>query len=95
MFVPGFLEAESAEILRALVAALPAGKRERVDGIPFAFDRETSEVNAFAGCENGASFMAMTLPLARASRSRPSARWACGAAAAGACAESRALRPTE
>lgn len=66
MFVPGFLEAESAEILRALVAALPAGKRERVDGIPFAFDRETSEVNAFAGCENGASFMAMTLPLARA-----------------------------
>ncbi len=66
MFVPGFLEAESAEILRALVAALPSGKRERVDGIPFAFDRETTEVNAFAGCENGASFMAMTLPLARA-----------------------------
>lgn len=66
MFVPAFLEAESAEILRALVAALPSGKRERVDGIPFAFDRDTREVNAFAGCENGASFMAMTLPLARA-----------------------------
>ena len=65
MFTVQFEEAEAGEILRALVAALPAGKKERVDGIPFAFDRETGEVNAFAGCESGVAFMAMTLPLAR------------------------------
>jgi hypothetical protein len=62
----GFLQAESAQILRELVAALPDGSRAKVDGIPLLFDNQTGEVNAFAGCENGAAFMAITLPLMRA-----------------------------
>lgn len=65
-FTIGFMQAESNEIIRALVASLPPGRKEKVDGIPFLFDDKTNEVNAFAGCENGASFMAMTFPLMRA-----------------------------
>lgn len=62
----GFLQAESAQILRELVAALPTESRAKVDGIPLLFDNQTGEVNAFAGCENGAAFMAITAPLMRA-----------------------------
>lgn len=58
-----FLASEAADLLRALVAALPAGRKEKVDGIPLAIDNETPEVNAFAGCKDGASFMAITQPL--------------------------------
>lgn len=62
----GFLQTESTQILRELVAALPDANRAKVDGIPLLFDNQTGEINAFAGCENGAAFMAITLPLSRA-----------------------------
>jgi hypothetical protein len=65
MFQQPFLQSEATEILRALVAALPAAKKQKVDGIPMAIDTQSGEVNAFAGCENGKSFMAITAPLLR------------------------------
>jgi hypothetical protein len=65
-FTVPFMRAETEQILTELVAALEPTKRAKVQGIPFAFDSETSEVNAFAGCQNGSPFMAMTLPLLRA-----------------------------
>ena len=46
-------------VLAELVAALPPQHKSRVQGIPLSFD-PTTEVNAFAGCENGAPFMAAT-----------------------------------
>jgi hypothetical protein len=61
-----FMQAEAAQILRELVAALPNDNRAKVEGIPLMFDTQTAEVNAFAGCENGGAFMAITVPLLRA-----------------------------
>ena len=61
-----FLQAEAGQILRDLVAALPDDKKRRVDGIPMMIDDTSGEVNAFAGCENGGAFMAITTPLLRA-----------------------------
>lgn len=63
---PAWQAQEAAEILRQLVAALPADKKAKVDGIPLAVDNTSGEVNAFAGCDNGASFMAITSPLMKA-----------------------------
>lgn len=65
MTVP-FMKSETEQILNELVAALQPANKAKVQGIPFVFDSQTSEVNAFAGCENGAPFMAMTMPLLRA-----------------------------
>ncbi len=51
----------AASILAELVAALPADKRARVDGIPLVSDNTPGEVNAFAGCsDQGQPFMATT-----------------------------------
>lgn len=61
-----FMQAESKQMLDDLVAALPADKKAKVQGIPLVSDTQTSEVNAFAGCEKGTPFMAVTLPLLRA-----------------------------
>lgn len=63
---PGWQAQEAAEILRQLVAALAADKKAKVDGIPLAVDSTSGEVNAFAGCDNGVSFMAITSPLMKA-----------------------------
>ena len=60
-----FMRAEAESLLNELVNVLPADKKAKVQGIPFAFDAQTSEFNAYAGCENGSPFMAMTLPLLR------------------------------
>lgn len=65
-FTVGFMKTEAEQMLNELVAALQPANKAKVQGIPFVFDAQTSEVNAFAGCENGAPFMAMTLPLLRA-----------------------------
>jgi hypothetical protein len=65
-FTVPFMRAEAEQILNELVAALNPTTRTKVQGIPFAFDDHTNEVNAFAGCQNGSPFMAMTLPLLRA-----------------------------
>jgi hypothetical protein len=62
----GFMQTEATQMLRDLVANLPADRKQRVNGIPMEFDTQTSDVNAFAGCANGKAFMAVTLPLARA-----------------------------
>lgn len=56
----------SAQILNELVAALRADRKAKVQGIPLAPDMQTSDVNAYAGCENGAAFMAITGPLLKA-----------------------------
>ncbi len=53
------MQQEVRGILADLVAALPAGHQSRVRGIPMTFD-PTTEVNAFAGCEQGQPFMAAT-----------------------------------
>jgi hypothetical protein len=58
-----FMQAEATQMLRDLVAALPADRKAKVDGIPLLFDGQSGEVNAFAGCDGGAPFMAITLPL--------------------------------
>ena len=51
---------ELRQILAELVAALPAQNKAKVANIPMTFDA-TSEVNAFAGCdERGQPFMAAT-----------------------------------
>lgn len=48
-------------ILNELVAALPAGQKARVQGIPLVFDAEPGEVNAFAACtRDGKSLMAIS-----------------------------------
>lgn len=65
-FTVPYMRTEAEAMLNELVAALHPTTRAKVQGIPFAFDAETNEVNAFAGCQNGNPFMAMTLPLARA-----------------------------
>lgn len=61
-----FMQAETSQMLNDLVAALPANRKAKVQGIPLLFDTQAGEVNAFAGCENGAPFMAVTLPLLKA-----------------------------
>lgn len=46
-------------ILAELVAALNPQQRAKVDGIPLVSEND-GEVNAYAGCQNGSSFMATT-----------------------------------
>ena len=60
-----FEQTEAADLLQTLVATLPPAKRQRVAGIPLLIDAQSGEVNAFAGCENGKSYMAFTVPLLR------------------------------
>ncbi len=53
------MQQEVRSILGELIAALPSTEQSRVRGIPLAFD-STLEINAYAGCEKGAPFMAGT-----------------------------------
>jgi hypothetical protein len=53
------MQQEVRTILAELIEALPPQQQSLVRGIPLQFD-PTIEVNAFAGCENGAPFMAAT-----------------------------------
>ena len=53
------MQQEVRSILAELIAALPANEQAKVRGIPLVFDG-TLEINAFAGCERGAPFMAGT-----------------------------------
>lgn len=53
------MQQEVRSILGELIAALPANEQAKVRGIPLVFDG-TLEINAFAGCERGAPFMAGT-----------------------------------
>lgn len=52
--------AEVKAILAELVAVLPAADKARVQNIPLVFEKDETEINAFAGCEKGAPFMATT-----------------------------------
>ena len=52
-------QSELRTIMSELVNALQGQNKALVNGIPLVFD-PTTEVNAFAGCENGAPFMAAT-----------------------------------
>jgi Zn-dependent protease with chaperone function len=55
------LRQRAASILAELVAALPADRQQRVNGIPLVSDATPGEVNAFAGCDDqGTPFMATT-----------------------------------
>ena len=48
-------------VLAELIATLSADKQQKVRGIPLVFDPDTTEVNAYAGCdEQGAPFLAGT-----------------------------------
>jgi hypothetical protein len=53
------MQQEVGSILRELTAALPATYQTKVSGIPLQF-QTTNEINAFAGCEKGAAYMAGT-----------------------------------
>jgi hypothetical protein len=52
--------AEVRAVLAELVAVLPAAQKAKVQNIPLVFETDETEINAFAGCENGAPFMATT-----------------------------------
>lgn len=52
--------AEVRAVLAELVAALTGSDHDRVKNIPMVFDPDETEINAFAGCENGAPYMATT-----------------------------------
>lgn len=59
-----FIRNEAKIVLDALVAALPADAKARVQGIPLAVIEDPKEVNAFAGCDKqGRAYMAITAPL--------------------------------
>lgn len=53
------MQQETRSILGELIAALGPTEQSKVRGIPLVFDA-TLEINAFAGCERGAPFMAGT-----------------------------------
>jgi hypothetical protein len=53
------MQQEVRAILTELIAQLSADNRAKIDGIPLRFEA-TNEVNAYAGCERGVSFMAGT-----------------------------------
>ena len=55
-----FLRQRAAEILNALVAALPPPQQARVNGIPLVVDSTPGEVNAFATCSGSSAAMAIT-----------------------------------
>jgi hypothetical protein len=65
-FTPAYEKGQAEKILNELVASLRADYKAKVQGIPLAADMQTADVNAYAGCENGAAFMAITYPLLRA-----------------------------
>jgi hypothetical protein len=57
------IEARRAEvraIVAELIAQLPAAKAAKMKVIPLVFDPDGSEINAFAGCEKGAPYLAAT-----------------------------------
>ncbi|MBX3182491.1 MAG: M48 family metalloprotease [Polyangiaceae bacterium] len=56
----GFLRSRAQSIIAELTAALEPSKQARVRGIPLLVDDTPGEVNAFAGCINGRSMMAIT-----------------------------------
>lgn len=55
-----WMRQRTASILNELVANLNPQQRARVEGIPLIPDGEPGEVNAYAGCQQGQSFMAAT-----------------------------------
>ncbi len=55
-----FLRNRAQIVMTDLIAALDPGKQSRVKGIPLVVDDTPGEVNAFAGCINGRSMMAIT-----------------------------------
>jgi len=56
-----FLQNRAQTVLRDLVAALDAGKQQRVGSIPLVVDDTPGEVNAFAACtRNGTALMAIS-----------------------------------
>jgi hypothetical protein len=56
----GYLRGTAQSVLGELVAALPPAAQAKVAGIPFRTDAKVGEVNAYAGCEQGQPYMAIT-----------------------------------
>ena len=54
------MQAEVRVVLDELIAHLSPDYGARVRGIPLKFDPDPEEVNAYAGCEQGAAYMALT-----------------------------------
>lgn len=54
------MQAEVRVVLDEIIAHLSPDYGARVRGIPLKFDPDPEEVNAYAGCENGAAYMALT-----------------------------------
>lgn len=52
--------AEIRAVIAELVGSLTGNELARVKNIPLVFDPDDAEINAFAGCEKGAPFMATT-----------------------------------
>lgn len=51
---------EVRSIIAELVAALSPAAKAKVQSIPLVFDADANEINAFAGCDNGAPYLAVT-----------------------------------
>ena len=56
----GFMRQRAQEVIRDLIAALPANQQQMVASIPLVVDDEVGEVNAFAACINGKALMAVS-----------------------------------
>ena len=55
-----WMRQRAAQVLGELVASLPPYQRARVEGIPMVTDDKVGEINAFAGCNDGTAFMAVS-----------------------------------
>lgn len=58
--------AETRAILEELIGTLAPQNQAKVRGIPFQYDPNPFEINAFAGCKDGNAFMASTEGLSQA-----------------------------
>jgi hypothetical protein len=54
------LREEVRYVVSELVASLTPEQAAKIRGIPLKFDPDASEINAFAGCEDGHAFLAVT-----------------------------------
>jgi hypothetical protein len=59
----GALRQHATSVLAKLSQALPGPAAARVQGLPLVFEGEVGEVNAYAACSKGRSFLGITDPL--------------------------------
>jgi hypothetical protein len=58
-----WLKAQAQGVLADLTRVLPPAAQHHIQGVPLVFEGEVGEVNAFAACAKGRSFLAITEPL--------------------------------